>query len=241
MDTTVASMDPSATVYATIDPEVRRLMARSNKVDDTFQRITDALPEIDKHHLCIDGSSLIVEKLQPMWARYQERFVRLCMLSSELATRAQRNAHEFSKVILPCVLSETTSIAKKHEALTHFFQRMNPADRVDVEKASRDQEIASFKEDVQMFLEKYLKGVGYHHIDEDIKFLSTEIQAGVLEKIGGFSWIWELTLSDAALLRNSDLERIRTDQSLKARIESMKTAYGILECALVEYARQIAQ
>ncbi|KAG5636153.1 hypothetical protein H0H81_008984 [Sphagnurus paluster] len=197
-------MDPStdsdstqiaaASRRATIDSEVRRLMARSNKVDETFQRIREGLGEIDQHKLYIDGEALVAEPLQPEWIRYQERFVELCLLSSERANRAHINANgalrdyldsmaypehflEFAKVILPCLLSQTTSIAKKHEALTVFFDKIKPEDRLDDEEISQTKElILSLKSDVQSFLTRFSKCVG-DPMAEDMKFLYAEMEA----------------------------------------------------------------
>ncbi|KAG5642483.1 hypothetical protein DXG03_002733 [Asterophora parasitica] len=191
----------SSTASVSIDTEVRRLLVRSNLVDERFQRIKVALTEFggwdhfhrEDYHADDDKSALVsfqgdedrdsrrmAQKLLPTWVKYQERFLSLCEVSSAAATRARNNAHMFSKTILPTVLSETTSIAEKHGELTRFFQQMVVAsDRGLVEKTARDKEIPALKDDIQTFLEKsmLLQVVRGHHLDEDMKYLSDDINA----------------------------------------------------------------
>ncbi|KAF8069964.1 hypothetical protein FPV67DRAFT_1667867 [Lyophyllum atratum] len=234
-ETAAIPPDPSVTVYAIIK-EVKKLMARSAKVDEAFQSLKEGLGEVDKRILHFDNDGDTVGKLQPTWIKYQERFVSLCELSSDHAKAAQENTRVFAKVILPSMLSETASIAQKHETLTHFFERAHTGNKSD----DHTEATAALRQDVQSFLKKY-STYPNEKMAADAQLLYDELDAGLLERISGFSWIWELAHSDGMLLRESDLGRIGTCEELKARIENMKSTYTILECTLQEFAEQVGK
>ncbi|GLB45050.1 hypothetical protein LshimejAT787_1901280 [Lyophyllum shimeji] len=76
-----------------------------------------------------------------------------------------------------------------------------------------------------------------YRLVEDTQLLLSEIDGRILaNSISGLSWIWSLAKYHAALLGDTDLERIGVDEVTKARIENLRSAYKALECALEDYS-----